>query len=175
MTPVFVFGSNLAGRHGAGAAKFALENRGAIYGQGIGYQGNSYGIPTKDQNIETLPLDIIKDYVDVFLSFAKAHPELTFQLTPIGCGLAGYKPTDIAHMFSSASGNVLIPEEFKQVLNKVQYHYEDFEEWFFEGEEYAMRSERFYDSLSAFGSDLAQEANALVWLKAAFEAGRKLK
>lgn len=175
MTPVFVFGSNLAGRHGAGAAKFALENRGAIYGQGIGYQGNSYGIPTKDQNIETLPLDIIKDYVDVFLSFAKAHPELTFQLTPIGCGLAGYKPTDIAHMFSSASGNVLIPEEFKQVLNKVQYHFEDFEEWFFEGEEYAMRSERFYDSLKAFGSDLGLEANALVWLKAAFEAGRKLK
>lgn len=175
MTPVFVFGSNLAGRHGAGAAKFAVENRGAIYGQGIGYQGNSYGIPTKDQNIETLPLDTIESYVDVFLSFAKNHPEMTFQLTPIGCGLAGYKPTDIAHMFSSASGNVLLPDEFKEVLRKVEYHYEDFEEWFFEGEEYAMRSERFYDSLKATRSELGQEANVLVWLKAAFEAGRKLK
>lgn len=116
MTPVFVFGSNLAGRHGAGAAKFAVENRGAIYGQGIGYQGNSYGIPTKDENIETLSLDRIEEHVKVFLQFAEDHPELTFQLTPIGCGLAGLTPEQIAPMFSSASGNIQIPVEFLEVL-----------------------------------------------------------
>jgi hypothetical protein len=114
--PVFVFGSNLRGIHGAGAAKWAVENRGAIYWQGQGLQGNSYGIPTKDENIETLPLDRIEGYVKVFLQFAEDHPELTFQLTPIGCGLAGLTPEQIAPMFSSASGNVQLPVEFIEVL-----------------------------------------------------------
>ncbi len=109
---IFVFGSNLAGRHGAGAAKWALENRGAIYGQGVGMQGDSYGIPTKDANIETLPLPSIKIFVDHFKEYAKNHTHLTFQLTPIGCGLAGYTPDQIGPMFKGVSLNVMIPDEF---------------------------------------------------------------
>lgn len=110
---IFVFGSNLAGRHGRGAANFALRNHGAIYGQGWGLQGNSFAIPTKDANIKTLPLDFIRSYVDKFKEFAVEHPELTFQLTPIGCGLAGYKHEDIGPMFKGSPPNVVIPVEFQ--------------------------------------------------------------
>jgi hypothetical protein len=112
---VFVFGSNLAGRHGKGAALFARQNHGAIYGQGTGLQGQSYAIPTKDENIRTLPLDRIKPYVDEFIAFATAHPEMTFQVTAIGCGLAGYKPAQIAPMFADAPSNCQLPDEFRQV------------------------------------------------------------
>lgn len=111
--PVFVFGSNLAGRHGKGAAKWALENRGAVYGNGHGPQGNSYAIPTKDENLKTLPLAEIEIYVRMFRAYARVHPELAFQLTPIGCGLAGYKPEQIAPMFNGAPPNVMLPDEFK--------------------------------------------------------------
>lgn len=114
--PVFVFGSNLAGIHGAGAAKWALENRGAIWGVGEGIQGNSYGIPTKNQYIKTLSLDNIQLHVTTFLDYARREPFMTFQLTPIGCGLAGYKPTDIAPMFAGAPENVQLPIEFIEVL-----------------------------------------------------------
>lgn len=110
--PVFVFGSNLAGRHGAGAALWARQRRGAIYGKGVGMQGNSYAIPTKDAQLKTLPLWKIKPYVEDFLAFARGRPDLTFQLTPIGCGLAGYKSDHIAPMFRGAPANVLIPDEF---------------------------------------------------------------
>jgi hypothetical protein len=118
MREIFVFGSNLAGRHGAGAAKYAYDNHGAIYGIGVGLQGDSYGIPTKDQQIETLPLDTIRLYVNQFIEFARHKPDLLFNVTAIGCGLAGYNPLQIAPMFSSASGlsNVRLPEEFKKVL-----------------------------------------------------------
>ena len=115
--PVFVFGSNLAGRHGKGAAKWALENRGAIYGQGEGLQGSSYAIPTKDGNLRTLYPEIVAIHVGNFLYFARAHPEMRFQLTPIGCGLAGYKPAQIAPMFRDAPSNVELPREFKEILN----------------------------------------------------------
>lgn len=114
---IFCFGSNEAGVHGAGAAKFALEHKGAIWGQGVGLQGQSYAIPTKDENIQTLPLKYIRVYVNQFIQFAKDHPELTFELTPIGCGLAGYKPADIAPMFEFAPDNVLFPESFLEVLD----------------------------------------------------------
>ena len=113
---IFVFGSNLAGRHGAGAAKFAMKNHGAKYGQGFGIQGNSFAIPTKDANIMTLPLRHIRIYVEMFKMFAQDHPELTFQLTPIGCGLAGYKPSDIGPMFKNSPPNVVIPDEFKEYV-----------------------------------------------------------
>jgi hypothetical protein len=109
---VFVFGSNLAGRHGAGAARWAKLNRGAIYGCGEGMQGDSYAIPTKDHNIRTLPLDYIKIYVETFLNYARNNPEITFHLTPIGCGLAGYEPEQIAPMFADAPPNVVKPKEF---------------------------------------------------------------
>jgi hypothetical protein len=111
--PIFVFGSNLAGIHGAGAAKFAVQHHGAIYGVGKGIQGSSYGIPTKDEKIDTLPLPRIKEYVDEFIQYAKDNPHLMFNLTAIGCGLAGYKPHHIAPMFADAPSNVLKPEEFK--------------------------------------------------------------
>ena len=113
---IFVFGSNLAGRHGAGAALFARKNHGAIYGQGVGMQGNSYAIPTKDERINTMPLDRIKPYVEEFLRFTLSRPDLTFQLTAIGCGLAGYSRDEIEPMFDGAPKNVLWPVEWK-VLN----------------------------------------------------------
>lgn len=113
---IFVFGSNLAGRHGKGAARDAMKLHGAIYGRGIGIQGNSYAIPTKNENIRVLSLPEIKQHVDEFKRFAALHPEMTFQLTPIGCGLAGYKPSDIAPMFDGTPGNVSMPEEFLPYL-----------------------------------------------------------
>ena len=109
---IFVFGSNLAGRHGKGAALHAKKFHGAIYGQGIGLQGNSYGIPTKDHRVKTLPLDTIKPHVDDFIDFAKANPLLSFQVTKIGCGLAGYGEHEIAPMFIGASSNCILPPKW---------------------------------------------------------------
>lgn len=101
MTPrqIFVFGSNLAGRHGKGAALEARQKWGAVYGVGHGRTGNAYAIPTKDENLRTLPLNLIAEYVWHFVTYARHHPELRFLLTPIGCGLAGYVPAQIAPMF----------------------------------------------------------------------------
>ena len=113
---IFVFGSNLAGRHGAGAALYARKHHGAVYGQGEGWQGNSYAIPTKTTPSQTMPLDVIRMYVEKFLAFASAHPEMDFQVTAIGCGLAGYTPKDIAPMFKGAPSNCHLPDEFKAVL-----------------------------------------------------------
>lgn len=113
---IFVFGSNLAGRHGAGAAKYARESHGAVYGVGFGLTGTSFAIPTKDRDIRTLPLAEIARYVDMFKRFATNFPDLTFRLTPIGCGLAGYKPAQIAPMFYDAPPNVIMPPEFAAVL-----------------------------------------------------------
>ncbi len=109
---IFVFGSNLAGVHGGGAARFAFDNYGAVYGQGIGLQGNSYAIPTKDERISTLPLSRIKKYVDDFLDFAKSHPEMEFDLTPIGCGLAGYKRSQIRPLFGELPQNVHLTDSW---------------------------------------------------------------
>lgn len=102
---VFVFGSNLAGRHGAGAALFAAQKHGTVYGIGSGRTGMAYAIPTKDEWIKTLPLRRIKPHVEEFLEYAREHPELTFNVTRIGCGLAGYTPQDIAPMFKGAPDN----------------------------------------------------------------------
>ena len=110
---IFVFGSNLAGRHGKGAAKYAVEHHGAIYGQGWGLQGNSFAIPTKDRYIKTLPLETIRLYVEKFKMFAEEHLEMKFQLTPIGCGLAGYRHDQIGPMFRNSSANIMIPIEFE--------------------------------------------------------------
>lgn len=109
---VFVFGSNLAGRHGRGAAAYARTHKGAIYGQGQGRQGNSYGIPTKDYNIRTLPVQTIKQFVDTFIAYAKANMHETFEVTRIGCGLAGYSDTDIAPLFKDAPSNCVLPKEW---------------------------------------------------------------
>lgn len=87
---VFVFGSNLLGSHGGGAARFALEKHGAKHCEGIGHFGNSYAIPTCDENIRPMSLERIKPHILVFIDYARARPELSFDLTHIGCGIAGY-------------------------------------------------------------------------------------
>lgn len=107
---IFVFGSNLAGRHGAGAARHAHQHHGAIYGQGTGLQGRSYAIPTKDAHLGILPLVNIHASVIKFLTYATEHPELKFFVTRIGCGLAGYKDSDIAPMFKDAPPNCTLPD-----------------------------------------------------------------
>lgn len=116
---IFVFGSNEVGRHGAGAAKTELR-WGAKRGQGIGLQGQTYGIPTKDSSIKTLGLGKIRKYVTEFIEFAQSKPELTFLVTEIGCGLACYKPEDIAPMFEKAINivNIHLPESFWKILQK---------------------------------------------------------
>lgn len=116
MSEIFVFGSNLAGRHGRGAAYTARVDHGAIYGKGEGIQGRSYAIPTKDERLRVLPLERIKEHVDKFLHFARVSHMTTFRLTPVGCGLAGYKPKQIAPMFADAPENVILPPEFLAVL-----------------------------------------------------------
>lgn len=110
---IFVFGSNLAGRHGKGAALFAREHKGAIYGQGVGLQNQCYAIPTKDRYLRVLGLDIINYYVQEFLDFARAHPELDFELTPIGCGLAGYDQDEIRPMFKDKPHNVYFNKDWR--------------------------------------------------------------
>lgn len=115
---IFVFGSNLAGRHGKGAALAAACEHGAIYGVGEGRQGNSYAIPTKDRMLRPLELAAIRVYVERFLAYAREHPELRFRLTAVGCGLAGYTPFWIAPMFAGAPPNCALPHEFTEVLRK---------------------------------------------------------
>ena len=111
---IFVFGSNLSGRHGKGAAKTALS-WGAIWGQGAGLQGRTYGIPTKTADVrKTLPVEAIRLYVDRFIQDAKEHSDKIFLVTEIGCGLAGYKPKDIAPLFKDAVDvqNIHLPARF---------------------------------------------------------------
>ena len=111
---VFVFGSNLSGRHGKGAAKTAL-GWGAKYGQASGIQGKTYGIPTKDASIRrTLSIEEIKPFVDEFIEFAKANENFIFLVTEIGCGLAGLKPKEVAPLFKDAVNvfNIYLPSRF---------------------------------------------------------------
>ena len=117
MARIFVFGSNLAGRHGKGAALWARNNRGAVYGQGEGPQGLSYAIPTKDAKLKPLPLTAVAVGVRRFLAWATEHPQDVFEVTPIGCGLAGFTPEQIAPMFRHHPPNVVLPGDFLDVLN----------------------------------------------------------
>lgn len=110
MSRIFVFGSNLAGRHGKGAALAATQQHGAVYGVGVGRTGNAYAIPTKDEHLRTLPLLRISLYVDDFIAYAIQHKDLRFEVTRIGCGLAGYKDHQIAPMFRDAPDNCDLPE-----------------------------------------------------------------
>lgn len=102
---VFVFGSNTAGIHGAGAARTALLQHGAKWGVGEGHVGDSYALPTKDQFLKTLPILTIDNFVNNFIHFARANSKLKFQVTQLGCGLAGLKPEHIAPMFEKAPEN----------------------------------------------------------------------
>ena len=104
---IFVFGSNLKGMHGGGAAYVALRKFGAIMGQGVGLQGQSYAIPTMQGGVET-----IRPYVDEFIAFAKQHPELVFLVTRIGCGIAGFRDSEISPLFEQAHNveNIVLPQ-----------------------------------------------------------------
>lgn len=116
---IFVFGSNLAGRHGRGAARDAHTKFGATYGIGDGPTGRCYAIPTKDEDLRILPLDSIVHYVQQFLRHAKETPEKHFLVTPIGCGLASYTPADIAPLFGSKiPANVSLPASFWAHIQK---------------------------------------------------------
>jgi len=104
---IFVFGSNLQGMHGGGAARTAYLKFGAVLGQGVGLQGQSYAIPTMQGGVET-----IKPYVDEFIAFAREHQELTFLVTRIGCGIAGFRNEEIAPLFAEAHevSNIVLPK-----------------------------------------------------------------
>ena len=110
---IFVFGSNLAGSHGGGAARLAYNRFGAIWGQGVGLQGQSYGIPTMHGGV-----DAIKPYVDEFIAFAKQHPEYKFLVTKIGCGIAGFTIEEMAPLFQDAIDveNIILPKDFVEVI-----------------------------------------------------------
>ena len=112
---VFVFGSNLQGSHGGGAAAAAVRYFGAVWGQGVGMQGQCYAIPTMHGGV-----DAIRPYVDEFIIYAKEHPELTFLVTRIGCGIAGFRDADMAPLFAEALDvpNVVLPKTFVDVLKK---------------------------------------------------------
>lgn len=119
---IFVFGSNRAGNHGRGAARVAAYKFGAVNGQGEGLQGRSYGIPTKDRYLNVLPVGRIALAICRFNRFAAANPHLTFHVTKIGCGLAGYKPHEIAPFFKQQA-NVLFPREFLPNLGAAFVNY----------------------------------------------------
>lgn len=113
---IFVFGSNRAGRHGKGAAKFAKDHYGAIYGQGEGLQGNAYALPTKDENLRCLSLEEIDRHIGEFIGFAHMNPDLLFLLTPVGTGLAGHSKIDILRLIKTYAipRNVVLTKEWIQ-------------------------------------------------------------
>lgn len=115
MANVFVFGSNLAGRHGKGAALFAKQRYRAEYGVGVGRTGNAYAIPTKNERLEVLSLVTIGEFIDKFIEYAWETPEDTFLLTPIGTGLAGYDKVEILKLiqkYSPLPSNILFTKEW---------------------------------------------------------------
>lgn len=114
---IFVFGSNLAGRHGKGSAKEALLHHGAKYGVGVGRVGRSYAIPTKDHNLRVMPISEIERYVTEFLDHARNKPEDTFNVVRIGCGLAGYRDHMIAPLFADAPENVNLPDGWRELAS----------------------------------------------------------
>ena len=110
---IFVFGSNLRGMHGGGAARFAYERFGAVWGKGVGFSGQTYAIPTMQGGVET-----IRPYVDEFITFAREHSRLRFLVTEIGCGIAGFSVKEIAPLFRDAIKveNIALPRSFWAVL-----------------------------------------------------------
>ncbi len=111
---IFVFGSNLAGMHGGGAAKIAYASFGAVWGEGVGLYGKTYAIPTMHGG-----LDVIKPYVDDFIEFARTHPEMKFLVTRVGCGIAGFRDEEMAPLFKKAAEleNVYLPEVWWVIIS----------------------------------------------------------
>lgn len=109
----FVFGSNLRGYHGAGAALYAFHAYRAVTGVGIGFTGQAYAIPTKDENIQTLPLDVIQTHIEKFVSVSQSNPNNKFILSRVGCGLAGYTNEQIAPLFQGIGKNVIVAKKWE--------------------------------------------------------------
>ena len=107
---VFVFGSNPQGHHGGGAALIAYREFGAVWGEGRGHHGSTYAIDTMSG------LDVLADEARTFLAYAAAHPELRFLLTPVGCGIAGYRPEQVAPLFADLPSHVTVPRSFVPFL-----------------------------------------------------------
>lgn len=120
---VFVFGSNLAGRHGRGSAAAAKQRYGAKHGVGVGRCGQSYAIPTKDEKLKVLSLSSINKYIQSFIQYACEHSDTIFQVVEIGTGLAGYKHEQIAPMFKNAPRNCLLSKRWCNILDR------DYVEW----------------------------------------------
>lgn len=112
---IFVFGSNLAGMHSGGAARVAFDKFGAVWGQGVGIQGQTYAIPTMQGGVET-----IKPYVDDFIKLAREWDQNTFYVTRIGCGIAGFTDEEIAPLFDEAYDlyNVRLPKSFAEIIER---------------------------------------------------------
>ena len=110
---IFVFGSNLRGMHAGGAARVAVDKFGAVWGQGVGMQGQCYAIPTMQGGVET-----IQPYVDDFIAYARQHPEYKFLVTRIACGIAGFRVEEIAPLFKAAIDveNIILPQDFVEIL-----------------------------------------------------------
>lgn len=116
---IFVFGSNLQGIHGAGAARVAYVKFGAEPGVGEGPTGQSYAIPTKYDVRKTLPLHVICQKIDKFIEYANRNKEKTFWVTRIGCGLAGYTDEQIAPLFINSSNNCIMPINWREYLENI--------------------------------------------------------
>lgn len=118
---VFVFGSNCSGKHHGGAARLAMDKFGAVYSYGLGLMGDSFAIPTLSTLGNVLTIDMIQGYVNHFIDFAICNPKLTFLVTEIGCGIAGFKVEEIAPLFKSAQvvSNIHLPLKFwKELRNE---------------------------------------------------------
>ena len=113
---IFVFGSNELGVHGAGAALYAKDKYGAAWGMGFGPSGRSFAIPTKDWDIERLPLSAIEAYVNRFIAYANHQHTLSFKITQIDCGLAGFTKEEIAPLFKNSPDNCYFDEAWKPIL-----------------------------------------------------------
>lgn len=115
---IFVFGSDLAGKHVSGDALNALRQHGALYGRAVGLQGHSYALPVRDEQGRLLPLPIINRYAAAFVQFATIHRELTFHVTRIGCGRDDYRDEQIAPFFAGAPPNCHLPKPWQRVLRR---------------------------------------------------------
>jgi len=113
---IFVFGSNLSGIHGAGAAAYAVNYKGAIWGKGEGHWGQSYALPTKGYNITDMDLKTVAHHVEKFLIYAEERPSLLFQVTAVGCGLAGFRHVQVAPMFRDAPSNCFFDDAWRPIL-----------------------------------------------------------
>jgi len=121
MAEIFVFGSNEVGAHAGGAAREALAHHGAAWGVAAGRQGNSYAIPTLDRDLEPLPLHHVMAYVGEFIRYAEGHPGLTFRVTQVGCGIAGFAARDIAPLFIGSPVNCTFDESWRPWLGDRAY------------------------------------------------------